>query len=652
MAYMKGLIGCIQQFESANEADPDIWAKTLSGFNSGNIDQTYDLDGKTTYAHGVGLKPDGSILFAGSMAGTFNDYVIEYPLSTNFDLSTASVSSTASDHLSIGTYEHLLGGFDFADDGSKLFTFGRTVVDRWDLSTAYDLSTGSHVTNTLSVSSQTTTMYDGYVRNDGLKLYVVGYQPDNVDEYDLSTAYDLGTASHNQSFDISAKSVVTSGLHFSSDGYAFVVYDNSGGDCHKYNLTTAWDISTAAFHSSSGGFGLSTGGGIWFDDDWSYLYIIEETDDEVNRVVLAQIPGVPTSLAITTASTSQLNLSWSDGSGSGSTDSYTIDRSLSSGSGYSQIASGVTATSYNDTGLSAGTRYYYRIKAVNTEGTSAYSSIENRFTLPNQVSGLSASAVSNTQINLSWNNPTGTEAGYKIERSTSSGSGYSQIGTTASTSYNATGLTLNTTYYFRVRAYTDPGGDGAYSSVANATTQNNASAPSGVSIATSSSGNYNNAVSIELTTLGASGQNPMTSAPASDGSGFSSNQVTLDLVFGQDYNQALLNNSGILRWAVRAYIRASGATSYAWDLSGATVNQDTFSALASVSTSGTPSTAQDCTGTGGIGETAVAEHNSGGRGYLLLSQSGDGFHFDVDATATNSSGSTTATQLKVNIEIP
>ena len=495
-------------------------------------------------------------------------------------------------------------------------------------------------------------MYDGYVRNDGLKLYVVGYQPDNVEEYDLSTAYDLGTASHNQSFDISAKSIVTSGIHFSTNGYAFVVYDNSGGDCHKYNLSTAWDISTATFHSSSGGFGLSTGGGIWFDDDWNYLYIIEETDDEVNRVVLAQIPGVPTSLAITTASTSQLNLSWSDGSGSGSTDSYTIDRSLSSMSGYSQIASGVTATSYNDTGLSAGTRYYYRIKAVNTEGSSAYSSIANRFTLPIQVGGLSASAVSNTQINLSWNNPTGTEAGYKIERSTSSGSGYSQIATTTSTSYNATGLTLNTTYYFRVRAYTDPGGNGEYSDYASATTQNNASAPSGVSIATSSSGNYNNAVSIELVTLGASGQNPMSSAPASDGSGFSSNQVTLDMVYGQDYNQALLNNSGILRWDVRAYIRATGATSYAWDLSGATVNQDTFSALASVSTSGTPSTAQDCTGTGGIGEKAVAEHNSGGRGYLLMSASGDGFHFDVDATATNSSGSTTATQLKVNIEIP
>tara|TARA_Y100000361_G_scaffold87458_1_gene77702 strand:+ start:7751 stop:9679 length:1929 start_codon:yes stop_codon:yes gene_type:complete len=642
MAYMTGEIGCCQQLETANVPDPDIWTKTLSGINSGNIDQTYDLDGKTTHAHGVGLKPDGSILFAGSMAGTFNDYVIEYPLSTNFDLDTASVSSTASDHLSIGTYETLLGGFDFADDGSKLFTFGRTVVDRWDLSTAYDLSTGSHVTNTLSVSSQTTTMYDGYVRNDGKKLYVVGYQPDNVEEYDLSTAYDLGTASHNQSFDISAKSIVTSGIHFSSDGYAFVVYDNSGGDCHKYNLSTAWDISTATFHSSSGGFGLSTGGGIWFDDDWGYLYIIEETDDEVNRIVLAAIPGVPTSLAIASASTSQLNLSWSSG---GDTDSYQISRSTSSGSGFSQIATGVTTTSYNDTGLSAGTRYYYKIRAVNTEGNSAYTSEVSRFTLPNQVSGLSASAVSNTQINLSWNNPTGTEAGYKIERSTSSGSGYSQIATTTSTSYSATGLTLNTTYYFRVRAYTDPGGDGAYSSVANATTQNNASAPTGVSIATGSSGNYDDAFIIDCST----GPGVIAS---NNGSTFSSNTGDVELVYGINYNNALTGNSGVIVFKSHAYMRATNATSFAWGLGSENIIQDTHSALSSIGKSGSASTSQDATGLSDVGVDVSVTHNSGGRGYLLLSASGDGFGWTLTATASNSGGSTVATNTSVTVTIP
>jgi len=646
MTYMTGKIGCCQQLETANVPDPDIWAKSLSGIGSSNIDQTYDLDSKTTYAHGVGLKPDGSILFAGSMNGTFNDYVIEYPLSTNFDLDTASVSSTASDHLSIGAYETLLGGFDFADDGNKLYTFGRTVVDRWDLSTAYDLSTGSHVTNTLSVSSQTSHMYDGYVRNDGKKLYVVGYHPDNVYEYDLSTAYDLGTASHNQSFDISAKSAVTSGVHFSSDGYAFVVYNNSDGKCHKYNLSTAWDISTASFHSSSGSFGLSTGGGIWFDDDWSYLYIIEEGDDEVNRVVLAAVPGVPTSLAITTASTSQLNLSWSSG---GDTDSYQISRSTSSGSGYSQIATGVTATSYSDTGLSTGIRYYYKIRAVNTEGNSAYTSEVSRFTASGQVTGLSATATSNTQINLSWLGP--IAAGYKIERSTSSGSGFSQIGTAGlgATSFSATGLTLNTTYYFRVRAFTDPGADGAYSSEANATTQNNASAPTGVSIATSSSGNYNNAVSVENVNVGSSGQQPLA---LEDGSGFSSNTATITLTYSPDYEAAMNANSGVLEIRVRGYIRATGATSFAWETKNLSIDQDTYSALSSITTTGSNSSDQDETGSSGdIGKRVRMIHNSGGRGYLMLNTSGDGISYDVLADATNSSGSTAASALTIQIQV-
>jgi len=648
MAYMKGLIGCIQQYETANEEDPAIWAKTLDGIGNSNVDQTYNLGNKTTHAHGVGLKPDGSILFAGSMTGTFNDYVIEYPLSTNFDLSTASVSDTASDHLDISSYETLIGGIDFADDGSKLFTFGRTTVDRWDLSTAYDLSTGSHVTNTLSVSSQTSMMYDGYVKGDGTRLFVVGYNPDYVYQYDLSTAYDLGTASYTQSFDISAKSIVTSGIHFSSDGYAFVVYDNHGDDAHKYNLSSAWDISTASFHSSSGSFGSTegTGGGIWFDDDWTYMFLVGEDNDDCHRINLANVPDVPANVSVSTASTSQLNLSWDASSGA---DSYQISRSTSSGSGYSQIATGITATSYNNTGLSVGDQYFYKIRAVNSEGNSAYSSEANGWTLPGQVTGGSGSAQSNTQINLSWNNPSGTETGYKVERATSSGGSFSQIATPSGTSYNDTGLTLNTTYYYKVRAY-NTGGNGAYSSEFNETTQNNASAPTSVSIATSSSGNYNNSVIITSKNTGSSGEDALVS---NDGSTASSNTVTVEFNYNTDYNAMVLNNSGELRFHTKAYGRATGGTSYAFDISNSSVTYGSgnpTNVISSSSSTGSPITAQDGTGSSGVGEDATFQHNSGGRGYLLLIP-GDYMKWEVDFTATNSGGSTTATTIDVELEL-
>ena len=89
---------------------------------------------------------------------------------------------------------------------------------------------------------------------------------------------------------------------------------------------------------------------------------------------------------------------------------------------------------------------------------------------PNAPTNLSASAVSCSQINLSWTDNSNNETGFKIERKTGSGS-WSQIATVGAntTSYQNTGLAQNTTYYYRVRAY-NSAGNSSYSNTANATT--------------------------------------------------------------------------------------------------------------------------------------------------------------------------------------
>ena len=91
---------------------------------------------------------------------------------------------------------------------------------------------------------------------------------------------------------------------------------------------------------------------------------------------------------------------------------------------------------------------------------------------PSAPSNLSASAVSATQIDLSWSDNSNNEDGFKIERKTGSGGSWAQIATVSSntTSYQNTGLTESTTYYYRVRA-SNCGGDSGYSNEANATTQ-------------------------------------------------------------------------------------------------------------------------------------------------------------------------------------
>jgi transcriptional regulator CtsR len=89
---------------------------------------------------------------------------------------------------------------------------------------------------------------------------------------------------------------------------------------------------------------------------------------------------------------------------------------------------------------------------------------------PNAPSDLIATPISSSQINLTWQDNSDNETGFKIERKTGSGS-YSQIATIGAgvTSYSNTGLTTSTTYYYRVRAYS-AAGDSAYSNEASATT--------------------------------------------------------------------------------------------------------------------------------------------------------------------------------------
>jgi hypothetical protein len=89
---------------------------------------------------------------------------------------------------------------------------------------------------------------------------------------------------------------------------------------------------------------------------------------------------------------------------------------------------------------------------------------------PAAPSGLVATAVSRSRINLSWTDNSTNESGFRIERSTN-GTSFSQIATVGAntTSYASTGLQSNRIYYYRVRAYNSVG-NSAYSNTASART--------------------------------------------------------------------------------------------------------------------------------------------------------------------------------------
>ncbi|MDF9408361.1 MAG: Exoglucanase B precursor [Pelotomaculum sp. PtaB.Bin013] len=186
----------------------------------------------------------------------------------------------------------------------------------------------------------------------------------------------------------------------------------------------------------------------------------------------------PSNLTAVAVSMSQINLTWTDNSNNES--GFKIERAEGS-NGYTEIAVVDNVTAFSDTGLAANTTYTYRVRAYNSSGDSDYSNEYSATTtgaVPAAPAYLTATAVSSSRIDLTWNDYSSNESGFKIERKIAGGS-YTQIATVGAnaTSYNDTGLADNTKYYYRVLAY-NSSGNSAYSNEVNVATGTVPAAPS------------------------------------------------------------------------------------------------------------------------------------------------------------------------------
>ncbi len=185
-------------------------------------------------------------------------------------------------------------------------------------------------------------------------------------------------------------------------------------------------------------------------------------------------PNAPSALSATAVSSTQINLSWTDNSTNET--GFKIERSSDGGANFTQISLGAAnATSFSNTLLNANTLYIYRVRATSGSSDSVFTSPVSATTLPNAPvppDGLVATAISNSQIDLTWTDNSSNEDGTRIERS-SNGGAFVEIATVAGdvTSFSNTGLAAGTPYAYRVRAY-NAGGNSGYSVTANATTLN------------------------------------------------------------------------------------------------------------------------------------------------------------------------------------
>ena len=158
------------------------------------------------------------------------------------------------------------------------------------------------------------------------------------------------------------------------------------------------------------------------------------------------------------ASSGKPMLTWNAVSGA---TSYKVYRATSQKGTYSLLGT-VTATSYTNTGAKAGTTYYYKVKAVNSAGESAYSNtVSGRATVTTLTMGHSSTS---GKPQLTWKAVSGA-ASYKVYRATAKNGAYTVINTTKALTYTNTGAALGTTYYYKVEALSAAGKSMGFSAI-------------------------------------------------------------------------------------------------------------------------------------------------------------------------------------------
>jgi len=249
---------------------------------------SFSVNSEEDEPRGITFNNNGTKMF---VIGWRGDDVNEYTLSTAWDVSTASFVDSTSRIDADGR------DVRFNPDGTKMFVLGRgsDKVYAFSLSTAFDISTSSSINN-FSVTSEEEEANGLAFNLDGTKMYVVGEDADYVNEYTLSKGFDLSTASYagdSERFLVSGQDSIPIDIDFNSDGTKMYVVGWDGSDINEYTLSTAFDVSTASFEGS---FSVATEdanpAALAFSSDAAKMFVVGAAGEDVNEYTLSCYYGV------------------------------------------------------------------------------------------------------------------------------------------------------------------------------------------------------------------------------------------------------------------------------------------------------------------------------------------------------------------------
>ena len=249
----------------------DISTKTLEGQR--NLDELSDSN-----PTGFAFSGDGNYLY---VLGITWDAIAMFKLGNPYDIQglgiTRGYGTSIYRNIQSDASESYIRGFTMKPDGTRIFAcgYGNDKVYQWNLSTAFDLTTCSYIgSGSLDYVGNPVPRGVDF-KPDGTKMYLIDSTQDRLYEVSLSNAWDVtsGTLSNTGNFDISSQEANPTCVRFRPDGRSFYMLGENGNDLNEYRLTTAWDLSTASYFTNLSLSGWTDHYGFSWNTDGTQLVV-------------------------------------------------------------------------------------------------------------------------------------------------------------------------------------------------------------------------------------------------------------------------------------------------------------------------------------------------------------------------------------------
>ena len=268
--------GLAQKFYLKLSINSNIVLSAYDIANASYDNVSFSVGAQEANPNNVSFKPDGTKMYT---IGRGSNAVNEYDLSVAWDISSAVYLQL----FSVNAQEGNSQGMFFKPDGTKMYvtgSFGRE-VNEYDLSVAWDISSAVYLQD-FSVFAQATSPVDIFFKPDGTKMYITGYSSDSIHEYDLSVAWDVSSAVFLQTFSYAAQDNTPRSTFFKPDGTKMFMIGTATDSVHEYDLSVAWDISSASLlQNFSIGAQETVPRAVSFKTDGTKMYMLGSTTDTV-----------------------------------------------------------------------------------------------------------------------------------------------------------------------------------------------------------------------------------------------------------------------------------------------------------------------------------------------------------------------------------